>query len=186
MTSRRIALVSGLLSASLVTPLAAQGLGDTAAREREKRAAQAKAKQDAAKVFTNEDLDKGRPPGAKAESGSTDAQPSPATEGRTPPEPPEDRLADERPFLDAIIAARAEVTRAEGQIRELSGKLNPMSLSYIYGSGGSNDANEELRVREQLRQAESDLQAARQGVEAANRNLQDVRQGRQPGSSEER
>jgi len=78
------------------------------------------------------------------------------------------------------------VTRAEGQIRELSGKLNPMSLSYIYGSGGSNDANEELRVREQLRQAESDLQAARQGVEAANRNLQDVRQGRQPGSSEER
>jgi len=67
MTSRRIALVSGLLSASLVTPLAAQGLGDTAAREREKRAAQAKAKQDAAKVFTNEDLDKGRPPGAKPE-----------------------------------------------------------------------------------------------------------------------
>jgi len=74
----------------------------------------------------------------------------------------------------------------EAQVRELSDKLNPMSVSYIYGAGGSNDANEELRVREELRQAESGLLAARQGVEAANRNLEDFRQGRTPGSSEER
>ena len=37
-----------------------------------------------------------------------------------------------------------------------------MSTSYIYGAGGSNDANEELRVRDELRQAERELQAARQ------------------------
>jgi len=186
MTPRRIAFVSGLLSAALVTPLAAQGLGDTAARERAKRSAQEQAKKEPAKVFTNEDLNHGRPAGAKPESGSTDAPPSPASEGQTPPEPAEDRLAQERPFLDAIIAARAEVTRAESRVRQLSDKLNPMSMGYIYGAGGSNDANEELRVREELRQAASELQAARQGVEAANRNLEDFRQGRQPGSSEER
>jgi hypothetical protein len=53
-----------------------------------------------------------------------------------------------------------------------------MSTSYIYGMGGSNDANEELRVRAELRQAETELQAARQSVVTATQRLQDFRLGR--------
>jgi len=116
MTSRRIALVSGLLSASLVTPLAAQGLGDTAAREREKRAAQAKAKQDAAKVFTNEDLDRVRPP----EGYGTAAAGSPGgtlTE-ESAPSTVVDRGAELRPFIDAVASAQAvRVTHSSRQTR---------------------------------------------------------------------
>jgi hypothetical protein len=56
-----------------------------------------------------------------------------------------------------------------------------MSISYIYGSGGSNDANEEIRVREELRQAEGILQGARQALGDANKSLQDFRQGRPSG-----
>ncbi len=69
-------------------------------------------------------------------------------------------------------------------MRQLSEKLNPMSVSYIYGAGGSNDANEELRVRAELREAESQLQAARQALVTANQNLQGARQGRPPGLQE--
>ncbi len=149
-----------------------QGLGDTAAKERQKRAE----KKPRGKSFTNDDLDKGRPPGSKPAGESSDASPAPAeVQSYTPPE--EDRLAQERPYIDGIRAAEAEVTAAEGRIRELAARLNPMSTTYIYGASGSNDANEELRVREELRQAESQLQAARQAVVDANRQLQDFRRG---------
>jgi hypothetical protein len=59
-------------------------------------------------------------------------------------------------------------------------------MSYIYGSGGSNDANEEQRVRQELREAEEQLTSARQAVQTANQNLQDFRAGRPVGSSEPR
>jgi hypothetical protein len=53
-----------------------------------------------------------------------------------------------------------------------------MSTTYVYGAGGSNDANEELRVRGELSQAESQLQAAREAVANANQAIQDFRAGR--------
>jgi hypothetical protein len=188
MSARRIAAVTGLLGFVFVAATAAQGLGDTAARERAKRAAKTQAKKEPAKSFTNEDLEEGRPPGAKPETGSTQAAPqaAPQQEEQEAPSPAEDRLAQERIYLDAITAAQQGMTAAETRVRELSDKLNPMSLSYIYGAGGSNDASEELRVREELRQAESELQVARQTLATATRNLQDVRQGRRPESLEER
>jgi hypothetical protein len=177
MSARRLAATLGLLGFAFAAPVLAQGLGDSAARERAKRAAQAK--KDPGKSFTNEDLEAGRPPGSKPSAdSSSDAQAASEQPSEPAAAPPEDRLAEERPYLDAIIAARAEVTAAESRIKELSDKLNPMSVNFIYGAGGSNDANEELRVREELRQAERDMQAARLGVDTANQNLQAFRQGR--------
>jgi hypothetical protein len=176
MTVRRIATVLGLLALVLPGLAAAQGLGDAAARERARRA-----KQDASKkaaVLTNEDLDKGRPPAAER-TGGEGASSAAASAGDYRESPPiEDRLAPERPYLDAIMAAQTRVSQVESRVQELGAKLNPMSGSYIYGATGSNSANEEAEVREQLRQAESELNEARQAVVAANQALQDFRQGR--------
>lgn len=167
----------GLVAAA---PSAAQGLGDMAARERSKRAAEAKKKKEPPKSFTNEDLEAGRPPGTKPAESAVEA---PAPTGVGPPggAPVEAPLERERAFLDAVTAAQQTLTSAETRVRALSEKLNPMSVSYIYGAGGSNDANEELRVRAELTQAESDLQAARQALATANQNLLAARQGRAPG-----
>jgi hypothetical protein len=153
----------------------AQGLGDTAAKERQKRAQD---KKPPAKVFTNEDLDAGKPPGAKKSSDDKSAAAAPAAEESpsTPSEP--SRLEQERPYIQAIQAAEEEQKNVEGRVKELQAKLNPMSTTFIYGSGGSGDANEEQRVRDELRQAEDQLQAARQAVAQANQNLSDFRQGR--------
>jgi hypothetical protein len=163
----------------LAAPLRAQGLGDTAAREKSKRTTKGQ-KKDAGRVFNNDDLEAGRPPGWKKTEGSAEAA-APAADGDAGERPvpaEDDRLTQERPFLDAINAADAEVTRVQGLIKELQDKLNPMSTSYIFGASGSNDANEELRVREELRQAERDMTSAREQAAAARKTLEDFRQGR--------
>jgi hypothetical protein len=169
--------VLGLLAAA---PSAAQGLGDLAARERSKRAAEAKKKKEPPKSFTNEDLEAGRPPGTKPAEGAGEA-PAPTDVGPPGGAPVEAPLERERSLLDAVTAAQQRLTGAETRVRALSEKLNPMSVSYIYGAGGSNDANEELRVRAELTQAEADLQAARQALATANQNLQAARGPRPQG-----
>lgn len=168
------------LLALAAAPSAAQGLGDTAARERAKRAAEAKKKKEPPKSFTNEDLEAGRPPGTKPAEGAGEA-PAPTGGEEAAPAPVEAPLERERPYLDAVSSAQQALTAAETRVKAISDKLNPMSVSYIYGAGGSNDANEELRVRAELTQAESDLQAARQALATANQNLLAARQGRAPG-----
>lgn len=169
----------------VAAPAAAQGLGDKAARERAKRAAEAKKKKEPAKSFTNEDLEAGRPPGTKPAEGAAE-QPAAGGAEAPAPAPVEAPLERERPYLDAVSSAQQALTAAETRVRALADKLNPMSVSYIYGAGGSNDANEELRVRAELTQAESELQAARQALATANQNLQAARQGRAPGPLVER
>jgi hypothetical protein len=161
--------------------LAAQGLGDAAAAERAKRAKQAGAKKtDETRVFTNADLDKGRPPGAERAGSESPASAAPAEgEGGSSDEPSvQDRFADERPLLDALTAAQSRVSTLEARIQELRSKLNPMSGSFIYGAFGSNSANEELAVRSELQQAETDLPGARQEVAAATEALARARRGR--------
>lgn len=182
MTARRLATALALLALAGPAAVAAQGLGDAAARERVRRdaarkAAAAKAAEEA-KVFTNEDLEAGRPPGAKP----GEAQAAPAEAGSAPAESPplQDRFGDERPYLDALQAAQTRLAGVEQRIQELRAKLNPMSSSFIYGAYGSNSANEEAQVREQLSQAEAELDEARQAVAAANQSLQDFKQGRPP------
>jgi hypothetical protein len=177
MSARRVATVLGLLALALPALGAAQGLGDVAAREKAKRAQQAKAE---AKVFTNEDLDAGRPPST---TGSGEPAGVPES-GSAPAEPSgEDRAQGERPLLDAVTAAQASVASSEARVKELGDKLNPMSGSFIYGATGSNDANEELRVRAEMQEAEARLLEARQALAAANQSLQDFRQGRAPSPS---
>jgi hypothetical protein len=176
MTVRRVATVLGLLAFVLPAVSTAQGLGDVAARERSKRDAGKKAAE--AKVLTNEDLDKGRPPGAARTGGPAASAPE-ASPAEAPTSPPmEDRLAAERPYLDAIQAAQTRASEIEQRIQDLRSKLNPMSGSFIYGASGSNSANEEAEVRDQLNQAEGELNAARQAVVTANQALQDFKQGR--------
>jgi hypothetical protein len=176
MTVRRATIVVGLLAFVLPAVATAQGLGDAAARERAKRDAAKKASE--AKVLTNDDLDKGRPPGSTSTSGASTAAPEerPAEAPSSPPM--EDRLANERPYVDALAAARARVSGIEQRIQDLRSKLNPMSGSFIYGASGSNSANEEAEVRDQLNQAEAELNAARQAAVAADQALQDFKQGR--------
>jgi hypothetical protein len=184
MSARRILGLFGLLGFVTVSVAAAQGLGDLAAREKTRRT---QSKKPEARVFTNDDLDAGRPPGQKKEEGAAAAQPAAAGAPEVlQPVRDESRGQDDRPYVEALRAAEAEVAAAEARVRELSGKLNPMSTTFIFGAGGSNDANEELRVRNELRQAEEQLSAARQAVVSASRNLQDFRAGRPIGSDEPR
>jgi len=175
MTVRRMEIVLGLLALAVPALVAAQGLGDAAARERARRD-----KQQATKtpVLTNEDLDKGRPPDADR---AGEQRPAASEESRSeaPTSPPmEDRLANERPYLDALQAARTRVAEIEKRIQDMRAKLNPMSGSFIYGATGSNSANEEAEVREQLNQAEAELNAARQAAVEANQALEDFKRGR--------
>lgn len=173
---RSLALALGLLVAGPCL-VAAQGLGDAAARERQKRATSGKATP--AKVLTDADLAEGRPPGDASKSASSSS--SSSSEGRTVEAAPStvvDSDAHLRPYVDAVTKAQARVEEQEARIRMLSAKLNPMSTSFIYGATGSNSANEEAQVRAALGQAEAELTAARKALSAANQALQDSRLGR--------
>ena len=181
MTNRRLALAALVLGFLAPAVAVAQGLGDTAAREREKRAKEAVKKAAPARVFTGEDLAVGRPPGqtatASESSGAVPEAESPAESG---PPPLEDPQAAVRPYIENLRQAQGRVEAVEARIRELSGKLNPMSTRFIYGGSGSNSANEEAAVRQQLQEAESELREARAAVTTASQAMEDARQGRAP------
>ena len=171
---RTLALSIGLL---LAWPClgAAQGLGDVAARERQRRQA-ASGKTPSARVLTDADLNEGRPPGQK-EAPATAAPSEGQLTVEAPPSTVVDSDAQLRPFVDAVNKAKAGVEQQEARIRELGAKLNPMNTSFIYGATGSNSANEEAQVRAAMGQAEAELAQARQGLNAANQALSDASRG---------
>jgi F0F1-type ATP synthase membrane subunit b/b' len=167
---------------------AAQGLGDTAAREREKRAKQAAAKKkEPARVFTNSDLGEGESGDTQASGkqgkGSSTAPRSPETSqeasGTNEESREEARESERRPSDQAhqarVTEAQSRVSGLEGRIKELGDKLNPMSGSFIYGATGSNSPQDEAQVRADLTQAESELVQARQELAAAQQALEDFR-----------
>jgi hypothetical protein len=179
MSAGRVVVFFGLTALALPALGTAQGLGDAAAREKARRAAARKAE---ARTFTNDDLSAGRPPGAAVEPGA-------ATEGGASPDAgapastndgslAESRRTLEAPFIDAVNAAQGEVAAAEARVTSLQNKLNPMSGDFIYGATGSNNANEEAEVRQQLTEAQAQLQAARQALTASAQALADFREGR--------
>lgn len=189
--SLRMPIVLALLGLGLPAWSAAQGLGETAGRERTRRE-QAGSKAEPKRVFTNDDLVEGRPPGEQASpegsgaatpaSGGAATPESGSESGREEAESEEDtRLPSQkiRAELDAVTAARTRVAGLEAQMRQLRDKLNPMSSSFIYGPQGSNNANEEAEVRQQLSQAEAELAGARQELGAATEALEQAsrRQG---------
>ena len=105
------------------------------------------------------------------------------TEGRTS-RPAVNDLDERRRYIEAVREAQERVSAIEKQIQQANGKLNPMSTDYIYGSSGSNNANEELQVRQELSDLQERLVQARQDLARANQELQNARQGRSASSSE--
>lgn len=179
---KRLAVPAVLCALVLALPAwtGAQGLGAVAARENSKRSA-AGAKP-GARSFDNADLDKGRPPGTTAGGGEGASGTQSGAAGETgssaASEPEPDRNAQEKPLLDAISAAQEGVAAVEARIRELSDKLNPMSITYIYGSAQSGDAaGEEARTRQELSEAQTDLLQARQALAVAQEALREARRG---------
>ncbi len=176
---------TGVLLACLVVlpwPAGAQGLGDAAAREKERRAKEAHDKT-SRPAYTDDDLPSGK---AAAKKGEEPPATSPAPSGSEPAAEPSssgplsERAAAEKPYADAVAAAQQRVDALEGRTRELQAMLNPMSSTFIYGGAGGATANDEMRVRNELRDAETQLTAARQALEAAKDALSEFRLGRRP------
>ena len=191
--TRALATRSLLVALVLALPglALAQGLGDAAAREKQKRQATPNKTK---RVITNDDLRKDEPD-KKAEGQGA----SPAQESGSAPSPSNSQAERESRSHTAsesdsrqqaidqaqaqVDSARSAVVAAEVRVKELGDKLNPMSPSFIYGQAQSGDAaGEEMRTREALRAAEAELAGAREGLVQANKNLEDVRQGRKASS----
>jgi chromosome segregation ATPase len=177
-----------VLLAFLVPGLAgAQGLGDVAARERQKReAAGTRAKP---RVLSNDDLKKEEAGKPASQSDASPQSTAGSDQSTQEPEPSARVEAAERQAQIAqaqanVDNARTAVVAAEERIKELGNKLNPMSPSFIYGASRTGDAaGEELRTREELRQTEAQLAQARDALARAEQVYEDVRLGRPAGSS---
>jgi hypothetical protein len=181
MSAREVALAAVLLVLGVPGVVGAQGLGETAAQEKERRERESKeTENEPAPVYTNDDLKAFRPPGAESddedESGG-EVSPSSAASSRGPSRPrPSGRVRGrddpDRDRRDEVSRAQAQVDQIEARIRELNGRLNPMSRDYVYGEASNVDAaNEELRIREELNELEQELRQAR-------RDLSEVTSGR--------
>jgi chromosome segregation ATPase len=186
MTLREVAFLA-LLSLGTVGLVAGQGLGDAAARERARRANDTAEKgKEATPAYTNFDLDAISPPEEESESEGEEAasetsSPRRAQERPRPSGSVRGRDDAQRSQRDAVSRAQARVDGIENRIRELNGKLNPMSRDYIYGSAQSGDAaGEELRVRAELNELEEQLADARRELAVATEALNAAQQGRQP------
>jgi vacuolar-type H+-ATPase subunit I/STV1 len=191
---RALATRSLLVALVLALPglALAQGLGDAAAREKQKRQATPNKTK---RVITNDDLRKDEPDkkaegqGASPaqESGSSSASPSNSQAERESRSHTASESDSRQQAIDQaqaqVESARSAVVAAEARVKELGDKLNPMSPSFIYGQAQSGDAaGEEMRTREALRAADAELAGAREGLVQANKNLEDVRQGRRTSS----
>jgi hypothetical protein len=165
--SPAVGLLVSLLS---VSPLAAQGLGDVAARERAKREKETAGADAARQVFDNEDLERGRPAGSEQKDGkkrtsSSAASQSPSGEEVGAPEAgivSPDISAPDREAEPPSPPGGSSVAELEARIKVLQDRLNPMSGSYIFGPFGSGDPTEEPRTRDELQRLEAELVKARE------------------------
>jgi DNA repair exonuclease SbcCD ATPase subunit len=130
----------------------AQGLGQAAAQERDRRDKLSReGKTAAGRVFTNDDL-KGRDGGTKEAATPTLSQDPPArSEGGT--EATQAALWQKRAdkARGSLNQTKGRQSSIEARIAALRQELNPMSPSYVL------DPNRFLRIQEQIRQAESEL-----------------------------
>jgi len=171
----------------------AQGLGDVAARERQKR--QAASPRPNARVLNNDDLQ-------QKDAGTTSTPaPSPAADATAPDSAPSlggdrdergnEEGAERQTRLEqaqaAVDAARAAVVAAEERVKALGDKLNPMSPSFIYGVTQTGDAvGEEMRTREELTQAEAQLVEMRDALVKASQAFENARLARPSDSPDSR
>jgi hypothetical protein len=190
MSLRLFLLACALALLGWPTTLAAQGLGDHAARERARRAVEAKdQKADPRPAYTDHDLKVYRPAGSEddddeagedGQGGGDDASEDEAREERRRADRQRVRGRSDpnRAQRDEASQAQSQVDRMEARIRELNGKLNPMSRDYVYGQARSVDAaHEEIQIRQELSDLEGQLQGARQDLVEANAELSSADRG---------
>ena len=168
----------------------AQGLGDVAARERQRREAAGPGEKP--RVLSNADLQPKGPGNAStpADAPGAGPEPEPSLRGdrdqRGNPEAP----AGPTPLEEAqaaVDAARAAVVAAEERVKALGDKLNPMSPSFIYGVIQTGDAvGEEMRTREELKQAEAQLVDMRDALVKASQAYESARRARPSDSPDTR
>ena len=175
---RSLLVLLALLLPGLVS---AQGIGDAAAREKQKRQTTPKTK--TTRVITNDDLEEGRrrtspsPRRADGASPALESTPSATCNYQAERESRSGAASEGDSRQQAIDQAQAQVdsarsavVAAEARVKELGDKLNPMSTSFVYGAAQTGDAaGEEMRTREALRGAEA----------GARRSPRDARAGQQ-------
>ena len=185
-----VRFVPFVLAAFLAPQLVlAQGLGDVAARERQKR--ETAGPRPKARVLSNDDLKKdeaGKTASSEAAASAPETTPDSSQAAREQPDAPE---SEERARLEQaqaeVDSAREGVVAAEQRVKELGDKLNPMSPSFIYGASQAADAaGEEIRTRQALREAEAQLAQARDSLVRANQAQERVRQGQPARPPEDR
>lgn len=163
----------------------AQGLGDAAARERQKR--EAKKASDPGRVYSNDDLPVPDPEAAKkkgAEAPASTTAAADAEAGGSGDDAASVFAARKQRVADAEAAAKSAQSAVDGleaRIRQLQDMLNPMSPGFIYGSATTGDmAGAEARARQELTQSEARLAEARKALAAANQELENAQLGRLP------
>jgi hypothetical protein len=163
-----------VLLALLPAPLAAQGLGDAAAKERQKREQQAKPAP--AKVFTDTDLAKAKPPESGEEAAGPEGKPvtprdsgEPGPEGsavptdQTKPKEPADPLEkerQERKLLEAEWRVRFANAREQVSLAEAACWQEVVRTEFQYGVPVQMKVKEFVESEEYRRakQALADLQ----------------------------
>lgn len=159
-----------LLAVLLPAPLVAQGLGDAAARERQKR--QQQAKPAPTKVFTDADLATAKAPegeagehviprdpdqpGPEGSAGTADSPPSPVTE----PKDPLERERQERKLLEAEWRVRFANAREQLAIAETNSWREVIRTEFYQGIPVQMKVKEQVETGElkQARQAFADLE----------------------------
>ncbi len=190
MIARRFVLAWAIAILSLPAAVAAQGLGDTAARERVRRESESQdTKADTRPVYTNNDLKVYRPAGGEddvddesngdeGDDGDTAAEREARAEEQRSRSRVRGRTDPNRAQRDEAGRAQSEVDQIEARIRRLNGRLNPMSRDYIYGQARSVDAaNEEIQVRQELSELEERLRDARRDLAEASDELSNADRG---------
>ena len=141
-----------LLAVLLPAPLAAQGLGDAAVRERQKREHQAKPAP--AKVFTDADLSSRGAPSPPGDEG-----PATPAESKEPTDPLE-KQRQERKLLEAEWRVRFANAREQLAIAEANSWQEVVRTEFVAGVPVQMKVKEQVETSElkQARQALADLQ----------------------------
>jgi hypothetical protein len=152
-----------LAAVVLPSPLLAQGLGDTAARERQKRAEKPPAPPP--KVFTDQDLPQPAAPADASPAGkATSAPSSPAPEGASggdsaAPADPYEKERQERKLLEAEWRVRFANAREQLAIAEAHSWQEVVRTEFYQGIPVQMKVKEQVQTNElkQARQALADL-----------------------------
>lgn len=166
------AFLVALTALALAAGASAQGIGDVAAREREKRKAAGTPAEK--RSFDNVDLEQGRPAGTKSDAPAS--KPAAAEEPAAGGSPDDAQRARVRAAEESVQAAEKEVARLEGRQQEIQDMLNPMSVKYVFGQARSMDATaEEQRLKDELAGLPARIEAAKKAVIDAQRAVADAR-----------